>query len=220
MKTERGPKRRLGHTHMVYATALRYPTDRLFVVKISQSVTHFRPVSTTLTSVDDLFVSALFTYHSIREPNQRMQQPIQPFAASQTVLRFLVAVLDRLHQLRPPALGYVYMNTVICVDACRYAASIYAKQWQQADRHLHRHQCCHCTTRTCRSMAFGCCAFTSVISGAWANTQHNYSGGDVCMCDARLRGRPICTPLSARCSYRRRTVYLRSVARGEVMNGW
>ena len=40
----------------------------------------------------------------------------------------------------------------------------------------------------------------------------NDSGGDVCMCDARLRGRPPCTLLSSVCSCRRRTVYLRSVA--------
>ena len=72
-KTERCPSRRLGHTHTVYAAAFRYPTDRLFVVKISQSVTHFRPVSATLTSVDDLFVSDLYTYHSFRVPNQPMR---------------------------------------------------------------------------------------------------------------------------------------------------
>ena len=141
-----------------------------------------------------------------------MQQPIQPFAASQTVLRLLVAVLDGLDQLLPPALGYVYMGMAVCMGACRYAVIMHARHWWQADRHLSLHQCCHWTTRTCRSMAFGCCAFTSAIGGALANTQRNDSGGDVCMCDARLRGRPPNTRLSGVCSCRRRTVYLRSVA--------
>ena len=149
----------------------QYPTDGLFVVDMCQSITSYRPVSSTLTSVCDLFVSSLCIYHSLRGPEQRMQQHIQPFAASQTVLRLLVAVLDGFDQLRPPALGYVYMGMVVCIGACRYAVTMHARHWWQADRHLSLHQCCHWTTRTCRSMAFGCCAFTSVICGALANTQ-------------------------------------------------